>query len=163
MICGSNRNHRGQRSMTRIIYALVVALAVALIASVIPARTDRIWIDPVTGSMKTQTCGLFSCSTPKVQPSALEAWIMRNGRRHNPKWHFLSTYCESVFGQPLARGCSLAPEIYPLHAGNLNTGFIESASDSEIVEFLRIMEEGNHSKKEQAVETACRKVIGLGR
>jgi hypothetical protein len=113
--------------------------------------------------MKAQSCGLFSCSAPKVQRSAIEDWIIRRGRRYTPKWQFLSGYGESVFGHPLYRGCSPAPEIYLLRAGDLNTRFVETASDSEIGEFVRTMQKGTRPEKAQAVKTACGKALGLGK
>jgi len=142
--------------------ALIVAAGSALAAATanLPLRTDSLWIDSVTGSMKGQTFWLIFGTRPRVHQSALHQWVATHQGPYTPQWCFLSESYKTVFGRTVGRGCALAPEIYPLHMDKLNTRFVETASDSEIAEFVRIMRTGTAEEKRVAVDAACDKGIG---
>src|SRR4051812_40485700 len=107
---------------------LVMALLLALAAATLPARTDRTWIDAVTGSGMSQTSWFALGEGPVVTESALEGWIVAHGGAYHHKWHYLSHRSRNLFGMTLAVGCSLAPEIYPLHGSDVNARYVRSAT-----------------------------------
>jgi hypothetical protein len=148
----------------RFLIASVAIVAGGLFAWNFPVRSDRIWIDPITGSMRGRTDWLFFSTPPRLEPSAIERWIIKHEGRYDPDWHMLTRAEKNVLGRTVARGCAAAPAIYPLHAGDLNDRYVSTATDSDIGEFVRVMKEGTGSERERAVEAACKGTIeGRGR
>jgi hypothetical protein len=138
----------------------ILALASGLVlAGILPYRSELGWIDPVTGSMKSQTrCFLVPTSTV-VRTSALERWIIRHEGTYTSHWRFLHDTSSSViYGR--AHACGLGPEIYPLRAGGLDDDFVRHASDARIAEFVRIMRAGTPAARERVVESACQEALG---
>ena len=68
----------------RILIPLVVAQAGIVVMSSLPVRDDRIWIDPVSGSMKYQTSWLFLGLARRVERSAIERWIVTHEGPYRP-------------------------------------------------------------------------------
>lgn len=145
-------------SFRRGLIVLVATLVGVVVVSNFPMREDRIWIDPVSGSMKYQTRWLFFGMAPRVEHSAIERWIVAHEGSYDPGWRSLSVGWRTIFGKIFGRGCSIAPEVYPLHHREFNAGFVRVASNAEVAEFVRIMRMGTASEKEQAVASACQKV-----
>jgi hypothetical protein len=136
-----------------ILTGLVFALPIAIIA--VPPRHDRGWIDPVTGSMKTESGVLFITISSDVQQSALERWIIAHEGQYKNQWQFLHDTSQSALATTFA--CGSTPEIYRLNAGDeLNEGFVRSATDATIAEFVRVMRDGAPEDHKQAVDAACK-------
>lgn len=138
-----------------IAFALLLAL---MIATTVPVYRSRTWVDPVTGSRKTQAAFLIFWTSPEVRQSEIERWIVRNEGAYLPRWRHLSTRSDSFFGG-VAAACSLAPAIFPLGSGDRDLEFIRRSTDREIAEFVRIMRTGTEDEKKQAVEAAWEKIL----
>jgi hypothetical protein len=131
---------------------LVFALPIAIVA--VPPRHDRGWIDPVTGSMKTESSVLFITTSSDIKQSALERWISAHEGEYKNQWRFLHDTSRSALGTTFA--CGSTPEIYQLNASiELNEGFVRSATDATIAEFVRVMRGGTPEERKRAVGEAC--------
>jgi hypothetical protein len=150
------------RKLANRLAALLVAFVFTWAILAIPVRTDTIWIDSVSGSMKSRTMWVGFVTTPsRVERSAVGEWIVKREGSLHPDWRFLTRRYRSLVGATLGRGCALAPEVYPLHAGENNTRYVRAATATELAEFVRTMRNGTAAEKEQAVDTAFRKQIGI--
>lgn len=144
----------------RCILAIVSALLTLLVLSLfLPVRVSRIWIDPVTASLKSQDSFLVIPISTAIETSAIERWIVEHEGSYAPRWNFLSETDRTITGQVFCRGCGKAPENYVLHTFDLNARFVQAASDAEIAEFVRIMRAGTKSQREGAVDDACNKAV----
>lgn len=132
-----------------------VVLPGLIVVGVLPYRIDQGWMDPITGSMKRQTRFCLIPVWTTTTTSAIENWIIHHEGQYTPHWRFFYETSSALLYH--ANGCSLAPEIYPLRAGGLglDDDYIQSASDEDIAEFVRIMRFGTAAEKEQAVQSAC--------
>jgi hypothetical protein len=136
--------------------AVVIALLASLVVFNVPVQHNRGWIDPVTGSMKTESSLLFVTTSLEIKKSALERWIVVQAGQYVNDWRFLYDISRAVFGNVTAHACGLAPDIYALEARDLNDRFVSSATDEMITEFVRVMRNGTDSDRERAVDAACR-------
>ncbi len=145
---------------TRWLKVLVLGTCLLLLG-LLPYQSDLGWIDPVTGSMKSQTRIFLVPVSTVVELSAIEEWIVRCEGRHSRRWQFLhDTSSALLYG--CAHGCGRAPEIYPLHAGESNEAFVRKSSDEEIAEFVCVMRSGTSIEKERAVLWAIHQINGWG-
>jgi hypothetical protein len=135
---------------------VAVALAALIFGAGRTVSGYRIWIDPVTGSMKHESSFLIFPNSTEVSRSELERWIIRHEGAYKPRWDHLSTGTRTLFGRSFA--CSLSPPIFPLQ-GRVNAEFVRSSTDREIVEFVRIMRTGTEEEQKQAVNAAIEKVL----
>jgi hypothetical protein len=144
----------------QIFSVLFAILTCAVFSTMIEVQSRAIWIDPVTGSVKMQKHWLgFGCP-PVIQVSSIERWVIDHEGVHRPRWKFLTRATFSITGKFLAVACSSAPEIYRLDDSELNSGYVRTASDTEIAEFVRIMRTGTASEQKQAVSVAISKAVG---
>lgn len=134
-------------------------IAVALLGGylALPYRTLTVWIDPVTGSIKTQKCQFPFFAQPVVTHSAIESWLVRNEGGYSPSWQCLSETSDTPFGR--FRGCSSAPAIYVFHSERKNILFVQMLSHQEIAGFVRVMRTGSEPQKRAAVETASARIF----
>jgi hypothetical protein len=144
----------------QIFSVLFAILTCAVFSTMIEVQSHAIWIDPVTGSVKIQKDWLGFGWPPVIQVSSIERWVIDHEGVHRPRWKFLTRATFSITGKFLAVGCSTsAPEIYRLHDSDLNSGYVRTASDTEIAEFVRIMRTGTASEQKQAVSVAINKAV----
>jgi hypothetical protein len=138
---------------------LVFALPIAIV--IVPPRHDRAWIDPVTGSMKSESSVLFITISSEIKESALQRWIIAHEGQYKNQWRFLHDTSRSALGTTFA--CGSTPEIYPLNAGSeLNESFVRSATDATIADFVRVMRDGTPEERKRAVGEACNVAPGEG-
>jgi len=141
--------------MLRTPFILVIATVLGLIAlGNVPYQTERLWIDPITGSTKTQTCWLFVCQNPVIKRTALEDWIVAHEGAYQPAWKRLSTLSRNGLGQ-VCRACSMAPAIHQLCSSGLLADYVRDSPDPEIREFVRVMRQAPSPEQERAVEAVC--------
>lgn len=127
-----------------------------VLAFVLPVRSERDAIDPVSGSMESRASVMLIPVRTRIEQSELERWIIKNEGAYSPQWRTLSDIAMTISGRVISRGCGLAPAIYTLRAGDLNTRFARSATDEEIAEFLRTMRNGTPDEQRDAVDEALK-------
>lgn len=129
--------------------AVLVLCAIALLA---PVATEKIYIDPVTGStlVEQRLCGQVIRRSAK--PTALELWLRRRGS-HTPVGQHLSTVHGSL-QFPLCRECSPAPEISQL-SGRVSAAYVATAAEDEIEELVTILRTGSQDDRKVAVQKAA--------
>src|SRR5438128_297864 len=136
----SGRNWR-LRFRRQVLVAVVIL--VSLLAAFTTPHHELGWIDPVTGSMKRQTQWFGFSTSTMVDQSAIEKWIIRHEGRYSSHWAFLHDTSMTAWGRSVEFACAMAPDIYALHAGELNDEFVRGASEPEINEFLQVMRTGS--------------------
>jgi hypothetical protein len=129
----------------------VVILVVGAIL-IVPSH-DLGWIDPITGSLKHQTRWFGIAITTVVEQSAIEKWVIVHEGQYSNTWTFLHDTSRAIWGRSFA--CGRAPEIYELHAGELNNLVVQTSSDHELTEFLQTMRNGSEEEKRKAVRTGA--------
>jgi hypothetical protein len=135
------------------IFLIAVVVCVVLLGTY-PVRTHSVWVDPVSGSIKSQSSWLFVPTKTTIEQSELERWIVAHEGFHNSQWHFLNENYRLITGKFAGCGVGLTPKIFPFHAGDFNTHFVRNATDAEIAEFVRVMRHGTPDEQEKAVEEA---------
>ncbi len=137
----------------------MVGVAGLVLAVGLPFESSRGWIDPVTGSMKSQRRIFLIPVSTVVKTSAVERWVVRTEGGYTNRWKFLhDTSSGVIWGR--VHACSLAPEIYSMRTGLWDEEFVRRSSDAGIADFVRIMREGTHTEKEKAVESAWHHAAG---
>jgi hypothetical protein len=137
----------------------MLLVAAVVVAILFPChRNDLGWVDPICGSVKHQTQLFGLTLSTVIEPSALERWIVDREGKYTNSWSMVQdTSSHLVFGKVYA--CGTAPEIYPLSRIEFNERFVQSSTDTEIAEFIRVMRTGTLSERRQAVDKACDKTL----
>ena len=143
----------------RAIEVSIVVVVVLILLALIPTRSDTIWVDPVTGSVKRQASWQVCRRPPIVETSAIERWIVRREGSHVPTWRFVSRSTRTIFGRPLSIACGEAP-MYLLRAGDLNDRFVLNSTNEQIVKFINLMRTGSAEERRESVQAAYRSVRG---
>ncbi len=131
-----------------------LALAAFAVANV-PARSVRVLVDPVSGSVRRQEWGLVVRQADSVEQSDLERWIIRYEGSYTRQWKGVYHTGFSITGRVVSRGCSVGSPIYT--ASLFRKGFerfVHATPDPEIAEFVRIMRTGTWDEQRQAVDLA---------
>jgi len=139
----------------RIWIYLFTSVASAVLALTFPVRYDRMWVDPVSGSLKLQTSSFYFPSPARVQQSELERWIIAHEGFHDSEWQFVNETYRMLSGRRAGCGAGRTPRIFHLYLGDHGLkNFVRNATDEEIAEFVRVMRHGTRIEQEQAVEKA---------
>jgi hypothetical protein len=164
---------RIRRCLTSVLIAFPVAVAIALFIVVDPdggagetvglvghvlsgtvrGTTRRGWVDPVTGSTKTQTTsGLFSRRTV-LERTALDEWVRRNEGAYSDRWVLLYERRES--GGRRSYACSRPPAISErLGDSRSVAAFVAAATGRELGSFVRVMRTGTEAEQAAALSAA---------
>lgn len=142
----------------RTILAIVAVIGLFELLGLGP-RLDLGWIDPVTGSMKSQTRWFGFATSSLINKSALEEWVIRHEGGHENQWSPLYNTSKTAFGRPFCFECNLSPPIHALHAGALNDEFVRNSTDRELSQFLEIMRNGTAEEQRRAVENHAQKLF----
>jgi hypothetical protein len=138
---------------------LIVVSVLAFLVIILPAVTVRQFekrIDPVTGSMRSNTVWLFGITSgPRVDVSPLEKRLKSSGIAWTPSWQFLHNTHLNVFGNATLRECGIAPQIHQLRP--VLKEFAAASTDAELREFVRILQSGTESEQKSAVDAAAEK------
>jgi hypothetical protein len=122
-------------------------------------RHELGWIDPITGSMKSQTQWFGFTTSTLIEQSAVEKWIIHHEGHYTNNWSFLHDTAMTPSGRPTGHSCGRLTEIYFLHAGSANDHFVLNASDEEIGTFVQVMRTGTSLEKEKAALAAAEKAL----
>lgn len=144
---------------------LVVAVAVLaglvlLVAGSIagPAGIDLGWVDAVTGSYKSRTDRLWGWrkSPEQVTPSPLALRLRRMGVATQPDWRNIKGTYRDLSGRQIGSGHGWGPPIKSFR-GELQQWWVDASTDAEILEFVRVMQNGTEDQQRAAVDAAARK------
>jgi hypothetical protein len=140
--------------------AMVVAVgAVFVLLTCVTAGTWELGIDAVTGTTTTRTTwplGISSGTVVDVSP--LELQLKARRVTWTPDWRFMSENGRTILGSTTYRACSNAPTIDQIKP--VLKEFAEGATDAELREFVRVMEQGTEAEQRAAVEAAGEKGLG---
>jgi hypothetical protein len=115
-------------------------------------------MDPVTGSVTWKTTWPFGLtSAPRTDVSPLETRLKSSGIAWTPSWQFLHNTHRNIFSFPTCYECGTAPPIYQLRP--VLKEFAAASTDSELREFVRIMQFGTAVEQNAALETAAQKSL----
>ena len=128
---------------------------IALIGSLLgfECSTERLWIDPVTGSRKSQVIYKYwPDSSPRVERSAIARWLDANEGPYQPQWHRYSANGANLFGQTVVFRCGNATEAYSLASlPEAVEAYVRTADDLDIASFVATMRGGDEEQREAAV------------
>ena len=140
----------------RMVTAAVAVLLLALAAPTLAVRQVESRMDAVTGSMTWKTVWLFGITSgTRVDVSPLESRLKSSGITWTPSWQFLHNTHRNVFGDATCYECGSAPAIYQIRP--VLKEFAAGSTDSELREFVRVMQSGTEAEREAAVEAAGEK------
>jgi hypothetical protein len=136
---------------------LGLAAVVGLLFVVAPSLSLRqvsTGLDPVTGSVTRQMTWPFGFPTaPQVDVSHLETRLKNSGIAWHRSWEFYHGTHYILFGRPIGYECGAEPPIAELRS--LLKAFADAATDDELREFVRVMEQGTEPEQRAAVAAAC--------
>jgi hypothetical protein len=140
---------------------LTIVLSVAAgftLESSIPYRSDLVWIDSVTGSVRGQTKYFLVPVSTSSQRSALENWVIAREGHYQNNWQFLSDTSTFLLSGRM-HACGYTPEVFEFHAGEVNDWFVRTAGEEAIAAFVKVMRSGTPDEKKQAVDATCKKLL----
>lgn len=133
-------------------------VAVLLLISLVPTpevAEDSQGVCTICGSRISERTWLGRFTTNRVvTPSVLDSWITQNQTGHVHNWQFFSYSGRGLLGNRTGFGCATPPPIYDFTDSNLQTWYIQSASRTEIQQFVQTMQSGTAAQQEQAVKQA---------
>jgi hypothetical protein len=145
----------------RLWVCVVTVVVCVLLALTIPVRSDRLWVDPVSGSVKWQTVWLGVPGSIRVNQSDLERWIVAHAGSHDPEWLFVNETIRTISGRWAGCGVGQTPKIFSRFlVGDGLKRFVRNGTDAEIAKFVGAMRKGTPDEQTQAVDEAVRIVEG---
>jgi hypothetical protein len=139
----------------RVWACLITAVVCLVLALTFPVRSDRFWVDPVSGSTKSQTMLFFVSSPYRVRQSELERWIIAHEGFHDSDWQFVNETHRMISGRWAGCGVGRAPKILSLLPVDVGLArLVHNATDEEIAEFVRVMKHGTPDEQTQTLEEA---------
>jgi hypothetical protein len=145
-----------RRRTVIMLIAIVLGLIALLAAPVIPIRYSESWIDPVTGSEKSQTTWVFGLTRgPRYTVSPLETRLRQIGYSYTPAWQFLSRDQVNISSHHIEDGS--APPIYRLEV--VLKPFVEVSTPDELRKFADTMQSGTEQQQKAAVDAAAAKAL----
>jgi hypothetical protein len=140
----------------RALITTVIFLALVLSLPAITVRQIESRVDTVTGSMSWKTVWLFGfTSGPRVDMSPLELRLKNAGVQWTPSWHFLHNTHRNLLGGATCHECGSAPPIYRLRP--LLGQFAAASTNTELREFVRVMQTGTEAEQKATVDAAVEK------
>jgi hypothetical protein len=137
---------------------IVVAVVILMgLVALVPAQSRTIWVDPITGSVKTQASGLGIGQTPVIETSSLERWIVEHDGSHLSTWQRVTKATWTIYGQGVDVSCVDRP-MFLLRAGESNDQFVRTSTDSQISRFVQVIRTGSKDEKTEAMHAACASV-----
>jgi hypothetical protein len=145
--------------------AISVAAVLSLLAQVAfqyvktnPVRTETNWIDPVTGSRRSQVRWFGSVRLPmRYEASALERWIVREEGSYLPAWQIDISVTSNAFNLPFQWACGKGAPINQFELP-LMERWVNESSPEEIARVVQIMREGSREEQRKAIAAACDQV-----
>ncbi len=136
-------------SKTDIVVSIAaVLLLAAFVATGFRFSAVRTWVCPVCGARKQQTRWVFGFkSAPIVEDSPLALTLLHRGRAYEHKWQSLHRTGRNLFGRPISAGSSGHPPPISFARPAQIEQFLQSASESEVEEFVRLMLSGSEDEQ----------------
>ena len=127
---------------------LGMVLFYGILGPLIPYKTSKLSVCPVSGSTKTHVLW-FGCIQRESQTtSALEHWLTRREPAFRPQWESLFTTTYYLAGRKYA--CGPAPEIYLL------IPFIEQivsrSSDEQLASLVTVLRQGSREEQRHMIK-----------
>ena len=130
----------------------------AIAASSLTFRQVESRMDPVTGSITWKTTWPFGItSAPRTDVSPLETRLKFSRIAWTPSWQYLNNTHRNIFGIAICHECGTAPQIFQLRPALKD--FAAVSTDTELHDFVRIMQSGAPAEQNAAVETAFQKSL----
>lgn len=138
------------KTLTIIIAVPLLAIAAwSLTFSQVQSRMDAI-----TGSITSKTVWPFGITSgPRTEISPLETRLKTSNITWTPSWQFLHNTHHNLFGDVTCRECGTAPAIYQLRP--VLKEFAESSTQTQLREFVRVMQSGTDAQRQAAVQAAA--------
>jgi hypothetical protein len=126
------------------------AIAILVAASSIQLNTSR-YMDPITGSARERTTCNFGIEiSTKIEPSPLAIRLKKIGAEPPATWQYYGDTTTGLFTK--IRACGTPPPIFNLRPVMQN--FVDNSTDSEIHQFVQIMQSGTPAAQSTAIDFA---------
>lgn len=131
-------------------------IGLGFITFVAEFTTEMIWVDPVTGVVKTQSRHTVLPDGPeRIQRAELMDWVEAREGHYKPSWKQISANGSNLFGGRLVYRCSPAPPAYMLSSSSeVLAAFVSGAEPAEIEALIDRLRSGTDEEQEAAVKEA---------
>lgn len=145
--------------MLRIVIIVLAVLIVAGMILEIEDRQERVWIDAVSASTKSERMYRDGEASTVITDSPFAERYRALGLSWEPQWHNVAATSITVAGRRTNLGHGRAPEIHSFRSADLQQLFLAGASDDEVRAFFQVMSTGTEAEQRAAIEAAADKIF----